>query len=207
MKSAGVLLHISSLPSKYGIGTIGKVAYKFVDFLSDSGQKIWQILPIGPTSYGDSPYQSLSAFAFNPYFIDLDELVKEGLLEKKDLPNEIETKKVDYASLFNERYKILHKAYSKVELVYEEFQSFMLEENDWLHDYAMFMVLKEEQENRSWNTWYDDFKYRRAESLEWLSNQYKDRINEWKFYQFLFFKQWMKLKKYEIGRASCRERV
>ena len=149
MKSAGVLLHISSLPSKYGIGTIGKVAYKFVDFLSDSGQKIWQILPIGPTSYGDSPYQSLSAFAFNPYFIDLDELVKEGLLEKKDLPNEIETKKVDYASLFNERYKILHKAYSKVELVYEEFQSFMLEENDWLHDYAMFMVLKEEQENRS----------------------------------------------------------
>ena len=160
MKEAGVLLHISSLPSKYGIGSLGKQAYKFIDFLSDAGQKIWQILPIGPTSYGDSPYQSLSAFAFNPYFIDLDELVNEGLLKKEDLPVEHETKKIDYAALFNERYHILHKAYLNVNLIYDEFQSFVLEENDWLHDYAMFMVLKEEQENRSWNTWYDDFKYR-----------------------------------------------
>ncbi len=196
MKSAGVLLHISSLPSKYGIGSLGKEAYAFVDFLKSAGQKIWQILPIGPTSYGDSPYQALSAFAFNPYFIDLEELVKDKLLSIEDLPTPIETKRVNYGALFNERYHILHKAYKNKNLLNEEFQKFVNEENYWLHDYAMYMVLKEEQENRSWNTWYDDFKYRREESLNWLSNQYAERIEEWKFYQFLFYKQWMKLKKY-----------
>ena len=107
MKSAGVLLHISSLPSKYGIGSLGKEAYAFVDFLKSAGQKIWQILPIGPTSYGDSPYQALSAFAFNPYFIDLEELVKDKLLSIEDLPTPIETKRVNYGALFNERYTII----------------------------------------------------------------------------------------------------
>lgn len=196
MRSAGVLLHISSLPSNYGIGSLGKEAYDFVDFLAKSGQKIWQILPVGPTSYGDSPYQALSAFAFNPYFIDLDELVKEHLLNKEDLPCCIETKKIDYAKLFYERYNILHKAYLNKEKVEDQFLKFKDDEKDWLDDYAMFMVLKIEQENKAWSMWYDDFKYHKHDSLVWITSQYGDKLDEWKFYQYLAYIQWSKLKKY-----------
>ena len=160
MRESGILLHISSIPSEYGIGSLGKNAYKFVDFLKKSGQKIWQILPIGPTSYGDSPYQSLSAYAGNPYFIDLEMLVEDGLLSNDDLPYKKEVKRVDYSNLFNTRYNILHKAYLNKHLVLDELNDFINKENYWLNDYAMFMVLKVKQENRAWSTWYDDFKFR-----------------------------------------------
>ena len=196
MRKAGVLLHISSLPSNYGIGTLGKEAYDFVDFLDKAGQKIWQILPIGPTSFGDSPYQALSAFAFNPYFIDLVTLVEDGLIETKDLPKLEKTKRVDYGELFNTRYKILHKAFLNMHSYVEEFLSFVDKEDSWLDDYACFMVLKERQENKCFEFWYDDFKYRNPSSMKWLREKYSDRILEYKFYQFLFFKQWHKLKSY-----------
>ncbi len=196
MREAGILLHISSLPSPYGIGTLGKSAYDFIDFLEASGQKIWQILPIGPTSYGDSPYSALSSFAFNPYFIDLDFLVQDGLLTKEDLPCEAYGKKVNYEQLYNTRYGILHKAFLNREKYEKSFTEFIQKEDSWLNEYAMYMVLKKEHENKPWNLWYDDFKYRNPQSLQWLQNEYKNQILEYKFHQFLFYRQWHKLKLY-----------
>ena len=152
MRRAGVLLHISSLPNKYGIGTLGREAYDFVDFLKRSGQSIWQILPIGPTSYGDSPYQALSAFGLNPYFIDFEELVKDKLLSINDLPP-VEEKQntIDYGKLFVTRYNILHKAYLNKNLVKDKFEKFQKEEQEWLIPYSEYMVLKQEHENKPWN--------------------------------------------------------
>ncbi len=196
MKEAGILLHISSLPNSYGIGSLGKEAYKFVDFLKRTGQHIWQILPIGPTSYGDSPYASLSCFAFNPYFIDLDLLVEDGLLKKEDLPYVVNNRRVDYGWLFNTRYEILYKAFLNRSVYEKEFNKFVKENAYWLEDYALFMVLKKEHDNKAWIEWYDDFKYKRPESLEWARNEFKDKILAQKFYQFLFYKQFMALKKY-----------
>ncbi len=196
MKEAGILLHISSLPSPYGIGSLGKTAYEFVDFLKESGQKIWQILPIGPTSYGDSPYSSLSSFAFNPYFIDLDLLVEDGLLSKEDLPIEEKTRKVNYEKLYNTRYSILHKAFLNKDKYQDEFMKFIDKEDAWLEEYAIYMVLKKEHENKPWNLWYDDFKYKNPSSIEWVKKEYSSQILEYKFHQFLFVKQWNKLKKY-----------
>ena len=144
MRKAGVLLHVSSLPNKYGIGTLGKEAYSFVDFLKESGQTYWQMLPINPTAYGDSPYQSPSVFAGNPYFISLEELVKEGLLEKEDLSvlKSNDPRHVDYASIFNIKLGLLEKAYANYELVLDEFNLFKEENKEWLEDYAVFMALK-----------------------------------------------------------------
>ena len=113
MRQAGMLLHISSLPSEYSIGSIGKSAYQFIDFLEKAGQKVWQIMPIGPTSYGDSPYQGVSAFAFNPYFIDLELLVSDGLLEESELPEKRRCTKADYGDLFYNRFPILRKAFAR----------------------------------------------------------------------------------------------
>ena len=196
LKESGILLHISSLPNKYGIGSIGKEAYKFVDFLYKSKQTLWQILPIGPTSYGDSPYSSLSAYAFNPYFIDLEWLVELGLLLKEELPEPLNNNFVDYNYLFNTRYTLLHKAFLRREGFNDEFNKFIAEEDYWLNDYSIYMVLKKEQENKPWSQFYDDFKYRNPNSLEWLSNEYKDQILEYKFIQFLAFKEWFELKAY-----------
>ena len=197
MKEAGILLHISSLPGKYGVGTLGKCAYDFVDFLKKSGQKIWQILPIGPTSYGDSPYSSTSAFAYNPYFIDLDMLVEDGLLEMIDLPVSFPTNRVNYDYLFNNKYPLLHKAFLNSDIYEDEFEKFIKDNDDWLNDYAMFVAIKEWQGNLPWYEWYDNERKRNKDSLKWLCEEFKkDRIREIKFYQFLFYKQFMKLKKY-----------
>lgn len=196
MKEAGILLHISSLPSKYGCGSIGKEAYKFVDFLHKAGQTLWQILPVGPTSYGDCPYSSLSSFAFNPYFIDLEWLVDNELLLKEELPEQIDVKFVDFNNLFITRYELLHKAFLRRDKFEEEFNKFIKEEDYWLNDYAMYMVLKKEQENKPWYQFYDDFKYRNPSSLEWLQREYSEAILEYKFIQFLAFKAWYELKKY-----------
>lgn len=196
MRQAGVLLHISSLPNEYGIGSLGKEAYEFIDFLKESGQKIWQILPIGPTSYGDSPYSSLSSFAFNPYFIDLEILVKDGLLDEKDLPIKDISRKVDYGYLYNTRIGILYKAFFNRKPYEKEFEEFIKEEDYWLEDFALYTVLKHEHKAKAWNEWYDDFKFKNPQAISWAKNEFKNQILERKFYQFLFYKQWQKLRKY-----------
>ena len=198
MRKAGVLLHVSSLPNKYGIGTLGKEAYSFVDFLKESGQTYWQMLPINPTAYGDSPYQSPSVFAGNPYFISLEELVKEGLLEKEDLSvlKSNDPRHVDYASIFNIKLGLLEKAYANYELVLDEFNLFKEENKEWLEDYAVFMALKKEQENKAFIDWYDDFKFKVDHAMEWFKSQYSVLIDQYRFMQFLFYKQFAKLKEY-----------
>ena len=197
MKEAGVLLHISSLPGKYGVGSLGQCAYDFVDFLYESDQKIWQILPLGPTSYGDSPYSSTSAFAYNPYFIDLDLLVKDKLLKKEDLPMPFEASRVDYNYLKSTRFDLLHKAFLNYKFYEKEFNDYCIKNDYWLDDYAMFMTIKEWMNDKPWYEWYDNERTRRPESLKWLKEEFRpDRIKEYKFYNYLFYKQFIKLKKY-----------
>ncbi len=196
MKESGILLHVSSLPGKYGCGTFGKSAYDFIDFLSKSGVKLWQILPLGPTSYGDSPYSALSAFALNPYFIDPDLLVLEGLIEESDLPPVRNTNKCEFENINNYVFIMLHKAFEKKDKYKEEFEKFIAENDYWLDDYAMYMVLKDEQESKAWYDWYNDFKYRNPSSLDWVKGEYANRILEYKFIQFIAFKQWLDVKKY-----------
>ena len=196
MRQAGILLHISSLPGKYGVGTLGKCAYDFVDFLKKSKQRIWQILPIGPTSYGDSPYSAISNFGYNFYFIDLDLLVKDGLLKKEDLPSEIETGRINYDELYNSRFELFHKAYLNKYIYENEFDKFKDDEAYWLNDFACFYILKRMQEMRPWYEWYDDWKYRNPESLRWLNDAKYDELDEFKFIQFLFYKQFKELKEY-----------
>ena len=198
MRTSGILLHISSLPSPYGIGTFGKEAYKFVDFLKGAGQRFWQILPLGPTSFGDSPYQSFSTFAGNPYFIDLDTLVNEGLLENGDLeklslcetPN-----KVDYETLYNERFPILEKAFSNFDINNKEFVEFK-KQNEWLENYALFMALKKENDDIPWYEWPEALKLRKPAELEKATKRLDSEINFWSFLQFKFYSQWHKLKDY-----------
>lgn len=198
MRKAGILLHISSLPNEYGIGTLGKEAYNFVDYLKKSGQTYWQMLPINPTSYGDSPYQSPSAFAGNPYFISVEELVKDGLLEKSDLEllKTSNNNRIDYGSIFNIKLPVLMKAYDKKELVEEEFNEFCEENAFWLDEYALFMALKKEHENKAFIEWYDDFKFRVDHAINWFKDQFKVLIDQYRFLQFLFYKQFIKLRKY-----------
>ena len=144
MRSCGILLHISSLPNKYGIGTLGQCAYDFVDFLNESKQTLWQVLPIGPTSYGDSPYQGFSTFAGNPYFIDLDLLKEEGLLEEAEYAylEQADQNKVDYGFLYNNRFHVLRLAFDRFDVNNKEYKKFKKANKFWLDDYALFMTLK-----------------------------------------------------------------
>ncbi len=156
MRTSGVLMPISSLPSPYGIGTMGKSARKFVDFLVKGGQTYWQILPICPTSYGDSPYQSFSSFAGNPYFIDLDILCKENLLKKKECESfdwGTSEEYIDYGTMYVSRYALLHKAYARfVKNMPEDFSAFCETEKDWLEDYTLFMALKDANDGKAWGS-------------------------------------------------------
>lgn len=196
MREAGILLHISSLPGKYGVGTLGKCAYDFVDYLAKAGQKIWQILPLNPTTYGDCPYSSPSAFAYNPYFIDMDMLAQIGLIDKEDLPKPFSVYKVDFGRIYNDVFNLLHKAYLNKELVNDEFNKFKEENSYWINEYALYEVLKKEHDGKPWYEWYDDFKYRNREAIRWANEEFKDKIDEIKFYQYLFYFQFIKLKNY-----------
>jgi len=198
-RSAGVLMPIFSLPSPYGIGCFGKSAYEFVDWLCLAGMKYWQVLPLNPTSYGDSPYQSPSTFAGNPYFIDVKELIKKGLLNAREasraLP--IESKdSIDYEMLYKKKMPLLRLAFSRFDVADKEFNSFVKEQSKWLVDYALFMAIKDKYEC---NTWYDfpkELKFRKATALK---RAIKDLSEEIKFYEFLqyeFYKEWGALKKY-----------
>ena len=146
-RTAGILLSISSLPSKYGIGCFSKSAYEFADWLKEAGQSYWQILPLGPTSYGDSPYQSFSTYAGNPYFISLEDLIEEGVLTEKEcekLETESEEGTIDYKKLYEDRYPILRKAYERSNISENpDYQQFLAENEWWLSDYALFMAVKE----------------------------------------------------------------
>ncbi len=200
MRSSGVLMHISSLPSPYGIGTMGKEARKFADFLEKSGQKYWQILPICPTSYGDSPYQSFSSFAGNPYFIDLEYLCKEKLLTKKEcdsFPWGKDPVYVDYGIMYESRYKLLKLAYARFNRKEpEDFQAFCKKESEWLSDYALFMALKDANGGVAWFEWDKDLKTRKPEALEAARKEYAEDIRFYQMLQYLFFKQWWDLKAY-----------
>ena len=197
MRYSGILLHISSLPNDYGIGTFGRSAYEFVDFLNKAGQKYWQILPLGPTSYGDSPYQCFSAFAGNPYFIDFDLLKEDDLLSIDDY---IELKnsnlKVNYEWLYHTRFSVLKKAFSNFNKNDESYKKFKDENSGWLDDYSLFMALKYQEKEGNWLGWRTEFSHREEKAInEFIKNNQED-IEFWKFIQYEFFKQWFNLKKY-----------
>lgn len=200
MRASGILLHISSLPSPYGIGTFGKEAYQFVDFLERAGQKFWQILPIGPTSYGDSPYQSFSTFAGNPYFIDLDLLKEDGLLEPGDYENldwGDQANLVDYEKIYQNRFVVLRKAYEKgFPLERRKVEAFRKLHNDWIEDYALFMALKSRFEDKAWTSWEESIRRREPEALAHWRQELKDQVDFWVYLQYLFYQQWEALKEY-----------
>ena len=199
-RSNGVLMHISSLPGNTGIGTLGKPAYDFVDFLKKSSQTYWQILPICPTSYGDSPYQSFSTFAGNPYFIDFELLVGQDFLQKKDYENiswGSDETQVDYGLLYEQR----HKLFSIIQKNFEkntpaDFESFCKENAFWLDNYSLFMAIKDAHNGVSFLEWEKEIINREEQSLKKWTEKCSDRINYYKILQYLFFAQWNNLKKY-----------
>lgn len=198
MREAGILLPISSLNSKYGIGSFSREAYKFIDWLKKSGQSYWQILPIGPTSFGDSPYQTFSSFAGNPYFIDLESLIEENLLENREcdlVDFGKDERLVDYEKQYTFKIPLLKKAFIKFKQN-EKYLMFLKENEFWLENYALFMAIKEKQGGKSWQEWEKPLKNREESAIEEFKNQNKENIDFWKFVQYKFFEQWGKLKRY-----------
>lgn len=189
---------ISSLPSPWGIGTMGSAAREFVDFLAAAGQSCWQILPVGPTSYGDSPYQSFSSFAGNPYFIDFDDLAQEGLLEREEYASlnwGDDPASVDYGILYENRYKVLALACDRLDR--QEggaFAAFCKEQATWLEDYALFMALKDKFGGCSWLEWPEELRLRQASAMDQARAELSEQITFWKGVQHLFFHQWNALK-------------
>ena len=200
MRTSGVLMPISSLPSPYGIGTMGKQARKFVDFLVKGGQKYWQILPICPTSYGDSPYQSFSSFAGNPYFIDLEYLCKDKLLTKKECESfqwGSNPKYVDYGIMYESRYALLRKVYARfTKKEPQDFEKFCENEKQWLDDYALFMALKDANGGQAWSNWDKSLRLREKKAMEEATEKYSEEIRFYKMLQYLFYQQWNALKTY-----------
>ena len=200
-RSSGVLLSVTSLPSRYGIGCFSKEAYDFVDWLVKAGQTYWQILPLGPTCYGpsdDSPYQSYSAFAGNPYMISLEALIKEGVLTRKECDaldfGENEAK-VDYDKLHDNRLALLHKAYERSNISEDEqYQKFLKENNWWLQDYALFMALKDFFGGVCWTAWPQDIRLHWGFALDYYREKLYFDIEFQQYLQFKFFQQWLKLK-------------
>lgn len=200
MRRSGILMPISSLPGEYGIGTFSKEAYDFVDFLEASGQKLWQILPLGPTGYGDSPYQAFSTFAGNPYFIDLQKLIEEGLLTKEEcdaLDWGGHAEYVDYSNLYASKFKALRLAFSRVNLIEDsKFWEFITRNLDWVQNYALYMAVKNAHGGVCWTEWPEDIRLRKESAIEEYKVKYKDEILFYEFLQYLFAKQWNALKKY-----------
>ena len=203
MRESGVLLSVTSLPSKYGIGCFDKAAYDFVDWLEKAGQKYWQILPLGATSHAgafDSPYQAYSAFAGNPYFISLDELVEEGVLTKEECestPFGENPARVDYEALFTNRMKLLRKAYERSDIHKDaEYQAFCKENFWWLDDYALFISVKEFFGGAGWTQWPEDIRMHYGFALDYYREKLYFDVEFQKYLQFKFIEQWSKLKKY-----------
>ena len=199
-RSSGILLHPTSLPGPYGIGDLGPEAHRFVDFLADSGTRLWQVLPLGPTGYGDSPYQCFSAFAGNPYIISPDFLLRDGFLHSNDLieKTNFPAKKVDFGRIIPWKLNLLERAYSRFTSDpgrdRSEFNFFCAQNESWLADFALFMSIKESQGGGSWSGWPDPLRKREPAALEEAKRTLSDSIERYKFYQFLFFKQWNELR-------------
>jgi len=198
MRKSGILMHISSLPGPYGIGSMGKCAYDFVDFLEAAGQSYWQILPLSPTGYGDSPYQSFSAFAGNHYLIDLDQLVEEGLLQQTEVDGicwSRDEERVDYGCLYENRSKLLHLAFERFQPD-RDYAAFLCENGDWLGDYTLFMALKDRFRGRDWQNWSVSLMMRLPSMLESMKAQCREQIAFQEFLQYQFFRQWKALRHY-----------
>lgn len=195
-RHSGILLHIATLPCRYGIGQLGKSAYDFADFLADSAQSYWQVLPLVPTGYGDSPYQSCCASAGNEYFIDLDLLAKEGLLTDEELASCVTEadSRINYENLYYTRYEILRKAFSRYDKTDAEFVRYV--KRGEFADYALFRTIKDSFGGAPWNEWDVEFRLRDAETLKRFSEAHADDILFWQWAQFVFHKQWSALKEY-----------
>ena len=198
MRESGILMHITSLSGSYGVGTMGKEAFRFVDFLKAAGQSYWQILPLTPTSYGDSPYQSNSAYAGNPYLIDLDLLVEQGLLKQEelaDIPWCSREDKVDFGAQYQHRFTVLRKAYSRFR-GHDKLEVFSLENSNWLSDYALYMALKGKFNGAPWYQWEDSLKFREPNALWQVRHELREDLRFYSFVQYLFYQQWDALRAY-----------
>ena len=203
-RSSGILFHPTSLPGKYGIGTLGKEAYAFIDFLKKSNQKLWQIFPLGPTGYGDSPYQSFSSFAGNPYLIDFDLLIEAHLLSEEDLKDIFfgdNEEYIDYGAIYNQKYPLLRKAYENFKSsdnneMKGSLENFKRENSSWLNDYSLYISLKNHFNGLPWNEWAQDIKNREDGAMHHYRSELADDIEYHNFIQFLFFKQWGDVKRY-----------
>ena len=197
-RASGVLLPIFSLPSKYGIGCFSKEAYQFIDRLKAAGQSYWQILPLGPTGYGDSPYQSFSTFAGNPYFIDLETLTGEGLLTAQECEygcEGIREDKIDYEKIYKTRFQILEKAFSRFG-ENDEYRAFVSENQFWLEDYSLYMAIKDRNGGVSWNEWEEPLKNKESQAIENAKAELSRQIAFYKFQQYEFDRQWKRLRSY-----------
>ena len=203
MRESGILMHITSLPGPYGIGTMGKNAYHFVDFLDRAGQSCWQILPLTPTGFGDSPYQSSSACAGNPYLIDLDTLVEEGLLKKEEIEDiswgKDETR-VDFGTMYVERNKVLKTACSRF-VPDAEYEAFIAANQEWLADYGLFMAIKAAHGGKPWLEWPEELKCRDEKALKKIRTELADEIGVQYFLQYKFDQQWNALRSYANGKG------
>ena len=204
-RSAGILLPLSSLPSKYGIGCFSKSAYEFVDWLKEAGQSYWQILPLGPTSYGDSPYQSFSTFAGNPYFISLEALIEEGVLTEEECDAVDFGRKerdIDYEKLYLGRYPLLRKAYER-SCIHEnqDYRNFVAENSWWLSDYALFMAVKDRFDGAAWTRWAEDIRLRWGNAMDYYRRELYFDIEFQQYLQYQFYRQWNQLKTYANERG------
>jgi 4-alpha-glucanotransferase len=201
-RSAGILLHPTSLPGKFGIGELGNEAINFINFLHAAGQTLWQIFPLGPTGYGNSPYQSFSAFAGNPYLISLEKLYEEGLLSQTELElmPESDPHKIDYGSIFINKFKVLHLAYNKMKkqkkTTLTNYNNFCEVHKNWLDDYALFMAVKNYHGGKHWKEWNNEIAFRKEDAVKKWEEKLSDEINFQKFLQFEFMKQWQRIKEY-----------
>lgn len=199
-KTTGILLPITSLPSKYGIGCFSKSAYDFIDWLVEAGQTYWQILPLGPTGYGDSPYQSFSTFAGNPYMISLEDLIDEGVITKEECDSVDFGEKIDdieYKKLYDNRYPLLRKAYERSDISKDSnFQEFVNENKWWLSDYALFMAVKNRFGGESWTKWAEDIRFRWDNAMDYYRRELYYDIEFQQYLQYKFYSQWRKLKNY-----------
>ena len=202
-RASGILLHPTSLPGKFGIGEFNDQAYRFIELLAETGQKLWQVLPLGPTGYGDSPYQCFSAFAGNPLLISLEHLVHAKALEAKDLEDapEFDDSQVAYGDVIDYKYDILHKSYVYFmqyapPAEHEAFELFVEQNKRWLDDFALFMAIKAAHGGEAWNTWADDIARRTPRALANWRSRLSTQIQEQQYYQYQFFKQWNSVKAY-----------
>ena len=206
-RSSGILLHPSSLPGPYGIGDLGPQAFRFVDWLSSTGCKLWQVLPLGPTGYGDSPYQCFSAFAGNPYLISPDDLLADGLLTQADLDGmkDLPASRVDFGMVIPRKLDLLQKAFSTYQSHPEHlrpaFDYFCAENASWLDDYTLFMALKESNGGGAWNDWPEPLRSRKKTALRKAQKELAEIVMRYAFYQFIFFRQWNKLRAYAHERG------